>query len=150
MLVSGLWHGAAWKFIIWSAIHAAAMSIERITKLPERLGKGWLGRMIGSIVTLVVVWVAWVFFRADDVQQGFTIVSKMFQGTFDLSAIPEAPLLFIGILGFRELWFYLHLYQWSAFQGKWRRWTDVVILAIMLACCILFRGSGNEFIYFQF
>ena len=67
MLLGGLWHGAAWKFIAWGALHGGGLAVERMLE-------PWLGRRASSpaakvIATLVVfhfVCLAWIFFRAED------------------------------------------------------------------------------------
>jgi D-alanyl-lipoteichoic acid acyltransferase DltB (MBOAT superfamily) len=46
MLISGLWHGAAWHFVMWSACHAFFLSIERITQIPRRLGISRIGQFV--------------------------------------------------------------------------------------------------------
>ena len=64
MLLGGLWHGAAWNFVIWGALHGALLAFERL-----RGQGGALRRLAGAAarrVTFVLVLVAWVFFRAPD------------------------------------------------------------------------------------
>lgn len=61
MLLGGLWHGAAWTFLVWGAIHGAALVIERAAGL-ARTGRG----LIGIIVTFHVVCLAWILFRSPD------------------------------------------------------------------------------------
>ena len=62
-LVSGLWHGAGWTFLVWGALHGVVMVIERIIgeetlkKIPRRLRRA---------ITFVLVNITWVFFRAPD------------------------------------------------------------------------------------
>jgi alginate O-acetyltransferase complex protein AlgI len=64
MLLGGLWHGAALKFLVWGAIHGAALGIERVVR-PRLPSLGAAGRVVGWAITLHVVCVAWIFFRAD-------------------------------------------------------------------------------------
>jgi hypothetical protein len=67
MLLGGLWHGAAWKFIAWGALHGGGLAVERMLE-------PWIGRRASSpaakiIATLIVfhfVCLAWIFFRAED------------------------------------------------------------------------------------
>ena len=69
MLLGGLWHGAAWTFVIWGGIHGTALSAERWARerfggLPAcRPGSAWF-------VTFNVVCLAWVFFRSPDLAHG--------------------------------------------------------------------------------
>src|SRR5947209_18684019 len=58
MLLGGLWHGAAWTFVVWGGIHGLVLSIERAT--------GWSpNKWVGRVITFHVVCFAWIFFRAD-------------------------------------------------------------------------------------
>jgi alginate O-acetyltransferase complex protein AlgI len=67
MLLGGLWHGAAWKFIAWGALHGGGLAVERMLE-------PWLGRRartpVGRIFAILVVFhfvcLAWIFFRAED------------------------------------------------------------------------------------
>ena len=75
-VISGLWHGAEWSFVIWGLMHGIAMLISRL--LRETGIK--INKIIGSIVTFVFVNLAWVFFRAADTKEALTLISKLFLG----------------------------------------------------------------------
>ncbi len=62
MLLGGLWHGAAWTFVVWGGIHGARLAAER--GLRERFGTARVPAWAGWLVTFNVVCLAWVFFRA--------------------------------------------------------------------------------------
>ena len=64
MLLGGLWHGAALKFLVWGAIHGAALGIERVVR-PRVPDFGRVGRVLGWALVFHVVCVGWVFFRAE-------------------------------------------------------------------------------------
>jgi alginate O-acetyltransferase complex protein AlgI len=67
MLLGGLWHGAAWKFIAWGALHGGGLAIERM--LEPWLGRRSLspaGKLVATIVVFHFVCLAWIFFRAED------------------------------------------------------------------------------------
>lgn len=72
-LISGLWHGAGWTFVIWGALHGLASVIHRLW----RLGKYRLNKFVSWLLTLGFVNFAWVFFRADSVQSALAIINKM-------------------------------------------------------------------------
>jgi len=75
MLLGGLWHGAAWNFIIWGGIHGGMLAVERAE------GKDsiyrWLPRLIRVAVTFLIVTVAWVFFRAADLSAARAYLASM-------------------------------------------------------------------------
>ena len=67
MLLGGLWHGAAWKFIAWGALHGGGLAVERM--LEPWLGSRSLspaGKLVATIVVFHFVCLAWIFFRAED------------------------------------------------------------------------------------
>lgn len=78
-LLTGIWHGAAWQFIVWGLFHGAFMLIERIgfSKVLKKLPN-----VVCHIYTLVVVLVAWVFFRADNLTIALQYIKTMFSFNF--------------------------------------------------------------------
>lgn len=73
-LLSGLWHGAGWGFLIWGALHGAAQVLERLLK-----GKVSLPRPLAWVLTFAFVNVAWVFFRAESAAQALTLLGGLFR-----------------------------------------------------------------------
>lgn len=72
-LLSGLWHGANWTFVVWGLMHGLLMVIERITgKLVEKV------RAVGWIFMFLFVNIAWVVFRADTLSDAFIILNRIF------------------------------------------------------------------------
>ncbi len=86
MVVSGLWHGAAWTFVAWGAAHALFATAERITKWPEKIGRSGFAKFVSWFIVSVQVLVAWVFFRAENIDQAWKILGVMFsfQGPLSL------------------------------------------------------------------
>ena len=82
--ISGLWHGANWTFIAWGAIHGIMLIIYRLIKdLNERLNHivFKLPHLLRVIITFIVVCFAWVFFRANSLNDAVFIISNMFGDT---------------------------------------------------------------------
>ena len=90
MLLGGLWHGAAWTFVFWGAIHGAGLAVERawpsITKalgfrdgIPTLIPQP-VKTTVGRILTFHVVCLAWVFFRAPDLGTAFAVLGRLFAG----------------------------------------------------------------------
>lgn len=85
-LLSGLWHGANWTFVVWGALHGCYLIFENMTgtfqkRIADRLfpGKGSiLNKMVQTGTTMVLVCFAWIFFRANSVGDAFTIIRNMF------------------------------------------------------------------------
>jgi D-alanyl-lipoteichoic acid acyltransferase DltB (MBOAT superfamily) len=75
MLLGGLWHGAAWTFVVWGGIHGLGLCVERATGWrPTSSAAQWLGR----IVTFHVVCFAWIFFRADSFARAWEVIRRLF------------------------------------------------------------------------
>jgi len=80
MLLGGLWHGAAWTFVVWGALHGLYLCINHAwinygPSIPAPLAGPT--RMAASLLTFLAVVIAWVFFRADSLSSAFFILSKM-------------------------------------------------------------------------
>ncbi len=150
MLVSGLWHGASWTFVVWGALHAGFMSLERVIKWPQwcrRIPR--VGSWMATGIVIVQVWVAWVFFRADSLSQAVRIVRQMFDFNLDMSfrkagLLTAAIYLAIGML--REV--YCRFREVRELRS--RPWLDIPVMVGMILACIFLRGPGEAFIYFQF
>ena len=153
MLLSGLWHGAAWHFLMWAALHSFYLSIERVTKWPDRLKKTQFGKFIAMVVMMILVTFAWVFFRAETTHQAFTIAKYMLTSfTPDLGLIKGLGVrpLFVCIL--MMLWELRLFFGIDGYCAKQRilRVAEPVFIALIFTACVYLRGQGNTFIYFQF
>src|SRR5947209_11288991 len=81
MLLGGLWHGAAWKFIAWGALHGGGLAAERMIEpwLGRRAATP-LGRAVAVLVVFHFVCLAWIFFRADDFEVARLFIAGLFSG----------------------------------------------------------------------
>lgn len=150
-LLSGLWHGAAWNFITWGALHAGYLTLERTANYQTYLRKKWYGYLFCFLFVQLQVLVAWVFFRSQTMSEASHILSCMFtfsDGEFDLKKI---FILYIIIFAVMELYMLFNLdrllLKYLPFD---RKKVEPLLLAILAFITIFFRGEGNGFIYFQF
>ena len=77
-LFSGIWHGAAWTFVLWGIMHGAAKMIKRLMNQC----KIQLPKVLEGILTFVFVNIAWVFFRAETIDQAFVLLQRAVTGGF--------------------------------------------------------------------
>ena len=149
-LLSGLWHGAGWNFVIWGGVHAFWLTVERITSYPDRLAKvGWWGRVLCLVVAQVQILVAWVFFRADNVSEAFHVIGRMF-AFHDFRHGKVAVLAILAVFAVFELWFATSLGERVKRRiANWRM-VEPLLLGVLAAAAVFLRGDGNAFIYFQF
>lgn len=96
MLIGGLWHGAAWTFVIWGAIHGLALLIERFVlhwtggvSLPRGVDLLW--RVLGWAVTMYVVMIAWIFFRAPGLPRAMELLRDFLAETLFLLCSLSLP-----------------------------------------------------------
>lgn len=80
MLLGGLWHGAAWTFVVWGALHGAYLCVNHafnalVPAIPSALARPV--RIVGAVLTFLAVVVAWVFFRADSVAWALRVLGAM-------------------------------------------------------------------------
>ncbi|MDL1866551.1 MBOAT family protein [Betaproteobacteria bacterium PRO4] len=80
MLLGGLWHGAGWTFVVWGGLHGLYLVINHawqfvVSKLGVRTGTAWA--ICSHLITFLVVVIAWVFFRAPDMQIAIDILGAM-------------------------------------------------------------------------
>jgi D-alanyl-lipoteichoic acid acyltransferase DltB (MBOAT superfamily) len=159
MLASGLWHGAAWTFVVWGAVHAFYLSVERLTRWPQRLCRLRGGRHVATALVFGMVLVSWVFFRATSLGQAVAILKVMFSLTaLNAAAVTKvvgggylrAGLVLVGLMMLRQLYFHLHLDKVRWPVPRLRRALGPVAVAAMLVAVCYLRGPGAAFIYFQF
>ncbi len=78
-LLSGFWHGANWTFLLWGVLHGLGSVVCRAFR-----GKASLPKAVKWLLTFLFLNVTWVFFRADSVGMGMTVLQKLFTGGFSL------------------------------------------------------------------
>jgi D-alanyl-lipoteichoic acid acyltransferase DltB (MBOAT superfamily) len=147
MIISGFWHGAAWTFIIWGALHAVGRVLTReLERAPFYLNH--VPRLAKQIGVFVFVCFTWVFFRAQSVEEAMLVLTRL----FDTSWIdPKVPLMLVVLA--LAVWCYQFFYA----SGRVTRWLvelPAVRLALawaMIAYLMVFaQPSTQAFIYFQF
>ena len=158
-LISGLWHGANWTFVIWGAIHGVFIVIEKLTANKQTGKKGF-----GYFVTFTIVLLSWVFFRAESLPYALNYLRNMFD--FSTSFVTQLNGLFaahseitIGhFLIMMSLAFAFIVFEWFVEKGKLietfnnYKVVRVTSYLIVLNLILLFGyyRSASEFIYFQF
>jgi D-alanyl-lipoteichoic acid acyltransferase DltB (MBOAT superfamily) len=93
MLLGGLWHGAAWTFVIWGGIHGGAMSVERWTR--ENFRNFHVPAWAAWLITFHVVCLAWIFFRSPDLHTAFEMIGNVFAG--GPSPLVTLPMVFLVV-----------------------------------------------------
>ena len=150
-LVSGFWHGANWTFIVWGLIHALLFlplllrgrNRQHTEDLQCRPSMNELRGMIG---TFVVVTVAWVFFRADNLTHAVQFLSRW----VDLSGTNPTPQMLLMSLVLAAALLGDWLLQRGRFYPKPKALRWGLYLAIATCVVLGWNDKANQFIYFQF
>jgi alginate O-acetyltransferase complex protein AlgI len=154
MVLGGLWHGAAWTFVLWGAYHGALLVGHhvRARRSPEVQEEDWL-RVAGQrLATFALVCVGWVFFRADSLDIGVSLLGRLATGwaTPNEFVTPLVVAIVVGMLG---------LQFWPRGMGLWLQAglsrlkpvpMGLVLSLAMLVIVILGPPGVAPFIYFQF
>ena len=151
-MLTGLWHGAAWNFILWGLLYAAFLLIEKfvpqLQKLPDVLRRGY---------TLLIVLLGFVLFNAVDLNQAISDIGGMF-GFLNVPFVSGetlyylrsyAPLFVLALVGSTP---YVKQVA-DRLDNKWvgAALEPVLLLVIFLLCtAYLVDGSFNPFLYFRF
>jgi alginate O-acetyltransferase complex protein AlgI len=163
-LVSGLWHGANWTFIVWGALHGfyqiSAIWMKNIReKINETIGlsqRPALHNVIQQIITFGLAYFAWIFFRANTLGDALLIIGKMpnlnynmplnlfeFSVDFYISIFLILLLVFVEILEEKY-----SLYTRLRTMPKVYKWA--MVTAITLVLLIFGEWEASDFLYFQF
>jgi D-alanyl-lipoteichoic acid acyltransferase DltB (MBOAT superfamily) len=143
-VISGIWHGAAWTFVIWGLLHAGGIMLTRQLerspfyreRIPHLLKQAWV---------FLFVCFAWIFFRAGSMPDAWLIVTRIFSAAW---SNPHVPALMLALV--LLIWLYQFLYE-SRLRDLLRFSPVRVGLAtFMLLYISLCSGTGGAFIYFQF
>ena len=161
-VISGLWHGANWTFVVWGFYHAVLMTIFMLLHLNTKYEhvvawNKWLPtvkELFQMAITFFLVVIGWVIFRAETIEQAFTYLSRMFTMSifsverFDgLRAFGFALIiLFIEWLQ-RDKQHALEFPKRQPFNYRFVRWCSYFLVIMMI---VLYSGGDQTFIYFQF
>ena len=165
-LISGLWHGAAWKFIIYGLLHGLAMIFEVLTK---KTRKNWSKKIpsylynpLSIFITIAYVSFSWIFFRANNVHDALYVVKNIFKG-LHLSELSNVFTVWEGgnytkltVLASLIIMKLVHHYQenYGSMRAKISmqilpvRW--IIYIAAIFAIILLGAFQNTQFIYFQF
>lgn len=161
-LVSGFWHGASWTFIAWGGLHTVYIVSYMLYKEFSRikLPKNPVVSLVGMVVTFALVCFAWIFFRAENMQQGMLIAGHILM--FDYHVATQ---VFMKVDGefYGALWYALVVVLLGIlFTTEWFVDTDMrrignsfrfdLVFGVVIMILIVTMGVFNKssFIYFQF
>ena len=144
-ILTGIWHGANWTFLVWGILYYLLIVLEKFTGIIDKMGK------FSRVYTLVAVMLCWVVFRADNLGEAFLYIENMFGinvgNSYSLSAIKDeigyAVILLASVIGCTPLVKKI-LDKFAAIEGVW------ILLIFALSLIKATSSSYSPFIYFNF
>jgi D-alanyl-lipoteichoic acid acyltransferase DltB (MBOAT superfamily) len=145
MLISGLWHGAAWTFVLWGVLHAlgrcATRELEATSFYRDKVPKIAKQLLVFAFVTF-----CWIFFRANSLSDAWLVVSRIFTGGVQDPRFPVAMLALC-----LSVWVYQFLFDSPARMLLIRTPLRLGVAIYIIFHLLLFSsGSSQPFVYFQF
>lgn len=155
-LLSGIWHGAAWSFVIWGVLHAIFYLSEHFIGLQNNSVRwNYLTSTIGGLVVFILVTLAWIFFRLD-FESATLVVSKICTGDITRLSMGASvftfacTVLMLGVLVVYELLVRYGILSFDVenFSAKLQR--NIIALIPLFILIGLFGMASDNFVYFQF
>jgi len=156
MLLGGLWHGAAFRFILWGMLHGLALGIDKFMKEFIKVPDNRLFKILGVLFTFHFVCFCWIFFRADNMQIAGNVISQI--------ALHFTPSVFFDfVVGYKNVLLlmllgYLLHFAPHGLELRARNWVTempliakVAVMVVVVILVVQFKSSDIQpFIYFQF
>jgi len=157
MLLGGLWHGAAWSFVVWGGVHGIYLIVERYLKKTFGHQAIWQSsgmRLLLGLLTFILTCLTWVLFRASSLTQATNIITSMLHfssqaPTIDISngSLLKTIAIIFSMLGIHWLFRDKSLEE-ITHKSPW--WITSIALAVMLYAIATLHAQDRSFIYFQF
>ncbi|MFM2208082.1 MAG: hypothetical protein RL213_2057 [Bacteroidota bacterium] len=156
-LISGLWHGASWNFVIWGAFHGIFLVLDRLFLL-KFLGR--IGPVFSNIFTFFIVLLGWVFFRMETFSEALTVIRAM--ATFDFGSfgayenrefllVMSLAVLFSFFTAFRQGRRIQDLVYYTVYSPRTSLLVTALSVILFILCVGRITSSGfNPFIYYRF
>lgn len=165
-VISGLWHGANWTYVIWGGLNGIFLVIENYLRkfkiLPKGQPKTLFGKAVGIIITFCLINLTWIFFRANSISEAYYIITHLFTnfsesfaksnftriklGKYDVAVIGAMLLILISVEFLQRKYSIQGLINKQPFMLRKAIYVGLLVL-------LLFFGMFDrdaQFIYFQF
>lgn len=154
-LLTGIWHGAEWTFIVWGLIYFIFQTIEKYVGFADRLPK-----IVGWIYTMVVVILCWVLFKAENLSLGIKYLQNLFSfhnGIYNMESLSYAKssyfVMIISFLGCFPIIPKIRAFctsRKSMSMGYEIGRTIMTVVLLVVSLLVVISGSYSPFIYFNF
>lgn len=156
MILGGLWHGAALKFIIWGGLHGIGLTIHRMWSRFSPFRPGNWQKPVGILLTFHFVAFCWMYFRASDITTVKIMLERIFT-SFDFEGIIQRVASFWQVFALILVGFIVHFLP-SNLKNRVQHWFSetpiyIKVILFVVVVFITFQATSAEvqpFIYFQF
>ena len=142
--ISGIWHGAAWTFVIWGILHAVGVMVTRELER-SAVYREQVPKLVKQLSVFAFVCFTWIFFRASSLSDALLIIRRIFAAMWNDPQVPAVMLTLVA-----SVWIYEFMYE-SPLRGMLK--TSLVRIGVavfMVLSLSLLSSGGGAFIYFQF
>ena len=159
-MISGLWHGASWTFVVWGMFHGIGQVAENTLTSKHKKSPNVVTQVVKVLLTFMVVMAGWVLFRAQSLSDAMYVFTHMFTGfpsrtlwmkhVTSIGQGKTAAMFMIALLilyDFLNSW--IDVCSWVSTKSKIFRWS-VYIAVFLLINFFALSTAQHEFIYFQF
>lgn len=153
-LVSGIWHGANWTFIVWGCMHGVFQIVEKMLG-QQKCDYGWFGKTIKVTITFLLVNFAWIFFRMPTLTDACGVIARIFDPSLPKAVyftIGHLPFIIAGV-GLLFVKDFLDEYMPDrtlliSNPSRYIRWITYVVILVMIMTTGVF--GADQFIYANF
>lgn len=162
-MISGLWHGASWNYVIWGSLHGVYLIFGQLTgKWQERvistLKQPFLIKISHNFIVLFLVGIAWVFFRANTTGDSFYILQNLFMSSshsitevINLIGKNEVITIMVAMLIMEGVHWLQRGKDMGVTVESWPKWQQYTAYYVLLIGVVFWGVYNNtQFIYFQF
>jgi alginate O-acetyltransferase complex protein AlgI len=147
MLLGGLWHGAAWSYMVWGGFHGLLLAIERFFSDKFTIKEGAIIRFFKGLLVVGLVTLGWLLFKLPE----FNYVLKYLSTIFTNTGLGRIDITFYILLYTIPIIIYHSLYLMKKKEGYQRiKKFEYIIYGFMIFMILTNSGSPGAFIYFQF
>lgn len=162
-MMSGLWHGASWHFVIWGALHGIYLIFGQITKpfqekVFSAIPSKFIRELINASITFILVAFAWIFFAAHSNADSIYVAKNILKSNshslnqiIEMIGISDLTIIVIAMLILEFVQWNQRgtsVSKWFDAKPKWQRWSAYYVVLFLILCYGVYNNS--QFIYFQF
>lgn len=166
MLIAGIWHGAAWGYVLWGILHGIALVVHRLSetlsKKVDAIARFWQsipGVLLAWLLTQAMVFFAWIFFRLPNLEQARLVLQRFWNAAGDIQFAYKVYEEALNLQRFQLVWIVVAIFSFMVLGYGLRKglklqlsWNAKMVLVplSLFAVWLLAPQGGLQYIYFDF